>query len=461
MPRLLAGVLAALACLFVACAPAGLQAQDQAAGGNAPVDAQGLKGYVEKFDPSYAWEKKQTGEVMGCTWTRLHMVSQTWHDIQWKHVVWVIVPKGREKLSDHALLLVSGGSWRREWPEDGPPDMKAGGEAQLMAMIAQAIGSPICIVQHVPFQPMFGGLVEDAIISTTFVKYLESGDSTWPLLLPMVKSAVRAMDASSEFLEKEYGQKISKFTVTGASKRGWTTWLSAAADPRVDSIAPMVIDVLNMPAQMKHQMETWGKYSEQIEDYSERGIQRYMETAPGKRLTALVDPFAYREKIDQPKLLIFGTNDRYWPVDACGLYWDQLAGEKHLLYCPNQGHNIQDVERVAGSVIALQRSRNGGPPLPKFDWAFEEADDVVTLRVTVEQPVKEVRAWVATSGTRDFRDSQWRSQVLTGEGQVYTFKRPREAANLAMFGEVVTQQDPVDCHLSTNLKVFLAPAGGQ
>jgi PhoPQ-activated pathogenicity-related protein len=308
---------------------------------------------------------------------------------------------------------------------------------------------------------MFGGLVEDAIISTTFVKYLESGDSTWPLLLPMVKSAVRAMDASSEFLEKEYGQKISKFTVTGASKRGWTTWLSAAADPRVDSIAPMVIDVLNMPAQMKHQMETWGKYSEQIEDYSERGIQRYMETAPGKRLTALVDPFAYREKIDQPKLLIFGTNDRYWPVDACGLYWDQLAGEKHLLYCPNQGHNIQDVERVAGSVIALQRSRNGGPPLPKFDWAFEEADDVVTLRVTVEQPVKEVRAWVATSGTRDFRDSQWRSQVLTGEGQVYTFKRPREAANLAMFGEVVTQQDPVDCHLSTNLKVFLAPAGGQ
>ncbi|MFO1064493.1 MAG: PhoPQ-activated protein PqaA family protein, partial [Pirellulales bacterium] len=294
-----------------------------------------------------------------------------------------------------------------------------------------------------------------------FVNYLKTGDGSWPLLLPMVKSAVRAMDAVTAQVERDHGIAIKKFTVTGASKRGWTTWLSAAADPRVDAIAPMVIDVLNMPEQMKHQLATWGKYSEQIEDYSKRGIQQYMSTPAGQSLTQLVDPFAYREQIDQPKLLIFGTNDRYWPVDACGLYWNQLQGEKHLLYVPNEGHGIKDVERIFGAVVALQRSRTGGKPLPKFDWQFDETDQEAVLKVTLTETAKEVRAWTATSKSRDFRESKWTSEVLKGDGKTFVFKRPKNGENFAMFGEVVTEQSPADCCLSTNLRVFATGAGGQ
>ena len=36
--------------------------------------------------------------------------------------------------------------------------------------------------------------------------------------------------------------------MTGASKRGWTTWTIGAVDKRVKAMAPLVLDCLNMRA---------------------------------------------------------------------------------------------------------------------------------------------------------------------------------------------------------------------
>src|SRR5690606_32270895 len=108
----------------------------------------------------------------------------------------------------------------------------------------------------------------------TFEQYLRTGESDWPLLLPMVKSAVRAMDATQEYARQNWSMQLETFTVTGASKRGWTTWLTGATDPRATAIAPMVIDMLNMREQMKHQVATWGDYSDEIDDYTRRGLQK-------------------------------------------------------------------------------------------------------------------------------------------------------------------------------------------
>src|SRR5207342_1748565 len=109
---------------------------------------------------------------------------------------------------------------------------------------------------------------------------------------------------------------------------------------RVIAIAPMVIDTLNMKAQMKHCLEVWGTFSEQIHDYTERGLTEKFDDPLGKELWTMVDPYTYRDRLSLPKLIINGANDRYWTLDALNLYWDDLKGQKSVVYLPNAGHNL-------------------------------------------------------------------------------------------------------------------------
>src|SRR5207244_4470835 len=141
-------------------------------------------------------------------------------------------------------------------------------------------------------------------------RYLDTKDEDWPLLFPMVKSAVRAMDALQAFAA-EKGKPVARFVVTGASKRGWTTWLTGSLDPRVKAIAPMVIPTLNFKAQNRHQIENYGKYSDQIDDYTNRGLMADLDAPDRHRLWMMVDPLSRVDHLTLPKLQINGTNDPY------------------------------------------------------------------------------------------------------------------------------------------------------
>jgi PhoPQ-activated pathogenicity-related protein len=435
--------------------------------GDAPIATAALDAYVAKEDASYQWRKTREGKLGTADYAELILTSQTWRDIVWKHQLHVIRPQSTPVDCKHALLFITGGRWRDEL-QNPTGEFQAPTEAQIFSSIAEQLKSPIAILQHVPFQPIFGGMVEDEIISMTFEQFMRTGDAEWPLLLPMVKSAVRGMDATQEYCREQWSLNIEDFTVTGASKRGWTTWLTGAVDPRATAIAPMVIDTLNMGPQMKHQLFSWGKYSEQIRDYTERGIQQHIDTPVGDALRAIVDPYSYRERLNQPKLLIMGTNDRYWPLDALNLYWDDLGGEKYILYVPNQGHSIRDFPRVLGSLAALHRHATGEKPLPKLEWEFQERDGTpgaLRLAVNSDETPERVNIWLAKSDTRDFRDSRWESTEATknGEGWEYTLEVP-EQGYAAIFGESVYGGGPAPLYLSTNVRIVHNgddEAGGQ
>jgi PhoPQ-activated pathogenicity-related protein len=411
-----------------------------------------LADYVAKADDSYKWTKRVGGKLGAGDFAELTLTSQTWKNIVWKHQLFVYKP-ANVSIASQALLWIEGGRWNDNLAApatDGVPNSRA----RLLAAVGDQLQSPVALLLHVPQQPIFDGMVEDEIISHTFAQFLLSGDSEWPLLLPMVKSAVRAMDAVQEFAGQEWKLDIEHFTMTGASKRGWTTWLTSAVDPRVTALAPMVIDMLNMAPQMKHQVESFGTYSEQIEDYTSKGLQNFLNTPRGKLLATIVDPFSYRQHLSQPKLIILATNDRYWPLDALNLYWEQLTGEKYILYVPNNGHGIKDIPRVVGGLSALHQHAANGKKLPKLDWRFTEENGKLRLRFTSDTRPDRIQVWTAKSDTRDFRNSEFSSHLMSAEGDAHLYELAvPESGYVALLGEAVFNGQPVPFHLSTNVRI--------
>ncbi len=285
-------------------------------------DADGeLAQYVAKPDASYSWREVGSGHLGGADYVQVILTSQTWRDIPWKHQLIVFRPAKIDAASRQALLFIDGGRWKPEYESTEPGDLPR--EAQVFTRLAAAIRAPVAVVRQVPYQPLFDRR-EDALIAYTFDSYLKSGEADWPLLLPMVKSAARAMDAVQEIARQRWQIPVERFTITGASKRGWTSWLTAAVDPRVASVAPMVIDMLNMRAQIELQRATFGELSEEIRDYEDIDLPGRIDSDLGRKLIAMVDPYSYRANLGQPKLILLGTNDRYWPLDALKLYWNDL-----------------------------------------------------------------------------------------------------------------------------------------
>jgi len=417
-----------------------------------------LADYVAKPDASYRWVVKREGKVLSASYAELILTSQTWRDIVWKHQLLLIKPASLQPGVKHALVYITGGSWNDRL-ENASAAESLNEEARVLAAMAERFKTPVVVLRQVPHQPIFDGKYEDAIIAYTFEQYMRTGDVQWPLLLPMVKSVVRAMDTAQRFAAQEWSVDLETFTVTGASKRGWTTWLTSAVDPRVTALAPMVIDMLNMTPQLDHQEEVWGEPSYKIHDYTERGLHRQLRTEKGLTLQQIVDPYQYRQGLTQPKLIMLGTNDEYWPLDALNLYWSDLVGEKYILYVPNNGHGLRDYGRVFGSLNALHQHAANGYRLPKLSWQHEQDGDTLRLKVRSEPAARKMVAWVATAATRDFRPVQWRSFPMQGDGERAEYELPVPGSGFAaVFSEAEYALDDAPYYFSTNVQVLPAKA---
>ncbi|HBE61215.1 MAG TPA: PhoPQ-activated pathogenicity protein [Rhodopirellula baltica] len=398
---------------------------------------QRLAEMVLKRDDSFRWDVRARGEIAGCDYVVIHLVSQTWQGVPLQHLLYILNPPEVDPKESNALLLISGGSWKAEWGMDGPDTIEVPREAALLASVALEVKTPVAILKQVPFQPMFDGLKEDALIAHTFQKFFETNDPDWPLLPVMARAASAAMDAVVGATKEEWGLSIDGFTVTGASKRGWTTYLVGATDPRVKAIAPMVIDMLNMNRQMKHQIDAWGAYSPQIEDYTRRGLQKMMGTPKGMTLLQLVDPYEHRASLTMPKLVLLGSNDPYWPADSTQHYFEELSGPTLLLNIPNNGHGLNDIPRMVGGVSALHRYVCEGRALPEWKTRTEKTADGLKIIATSDQVPAKVMLWTAKSRTRDLRSSIWESSPLkaTEDGSWSSEVTPPTSGSSAAFIE--------------------------
>jgi PhoPQ-activated pathogenicity-related protein len=365
-----------------------------------------LARYVAMPDASYTWTEVNSRRVGSARATELILTSQTWREIPWKHHLVLMRPPNVDSSTGQVFLFIGGGRWKPEYEKgfQGPLPR----EALIFAKLAETLRAPIAVLSHVPYQPMFERR-EDALIAYTFDNYLESGEKDWPLLLPMVKSAVRAMDAIQAFAAERWQMPVASFTVAGASKRGWTSWLTAAIDPRVSSVAPIAIDMLNVPAQIELQRATFGGLSDQVQDYVAIDLPGRIATERGRSLMAMVDPYQYLDDLTPSKLILLGTNDRYWPLDALKLYWDRLPEPKRVLYVPNQGHGVDDIDRLIAGLSALHRYSAQSKHLPAVTWTYAQKPNRLAVDVQTDRLPRRVFAWTATSATRDFREARWTS----------------------------------------------------
>jgi PhoPQ-activated pathogenicity-related protein len=444
-----------LTCAFIAAVGA---AQTPAAAEKPLAGA--LAEYVARPDDSFGWTERSSGFLGHTHYTEYVMISQNWRGITWKHQLFVIVPSTLVRDATHALLVVGGSGWKPEL-EQPPVRSSMPSNSNVYARFAELAATPVAVLLQVPFQPLFDGLTEDWLIAHTFEQYLETGERDWPILLPMVKSAVRAMDAVQALMKDEWRMDIRTFTVTGASKRGWTTWLTGAVDPRATALAPMVIDVLNMKPQMDHARAVWGGPSPKVEPYTQHGLLDRLTSPEGQSLLEIVDPFSYRQVLAKPKLIINGTNDDYWPVDATRFYWNDLPGQKHLMFVPNTTHSLQDYSRVTAGVLALHQEQSQGLPMPKFEWQFEESEDAVTIVLEADPAPFRFLVWSAQRPTADFRRTHWKSAPLAaGDGRIrHTI--PRNGEYQGMFVEAEFRQGrPLPLNLTT-LVHLVPPAKGR
>jgi PhoPQ-activated pathogenicity-related protein len=369
-----------------------------------PAGETALDRYVHAADPSYAWKVLTETRTGGATQFVVDLTSQTWRTGKevsnpvWKH--WLTVVRPEKPASSTAILFIGGGANIGEPPKAADP---------RLAQMATETSSIVAEIRMVPNQPLvFNGdgknRREDDLIAYTWVEFLKTGDETWPARLPMVKSVVRAMDSIQELLASERGGKfkIENFVLAGASKRGWTTWCTGAVDKRVVAVIPMVIDVLNVQASMRHHVAAYGFYSMAVGDYFRQGIMQRESDPALKHLYEIEDPFSYRDRLKMPKYIVNAAGDQFFLPDSSQFYFGDLGGEKHLRYVPNTDHSLRGSDAWE-NILGFYQRVAAGKPRPTYSWSFEKDG---SIRVACETPPKEVLLWVASNPkNRDFRQA--------------------------------------------------------
>lgn len=362
-----------------------------------------LDEYVDADDASYAWRVLSTATAEDGTRTVIvDLVSQHWltdaevDRTEWQH--WLTLSIPATVTSDTAMLFIGGGRNGREPPTEAN---------ERTASIARTTRTVVAEVGMVPNQPLVfhadgNPRSEDDLIGYAWDQYLDTGDPRWAPRNAMVKSAVRAMDTVAAVMASDAGGRtvVDRFVVAGGSKRGWTTWLTGAVDPRVVAIIPVVIDVLNVDPSMRHHFAAYGFWAPSVGNYVDHGILAQMDHPRLAELHRLVDPYFYRHRLAMPKLVLNAAGDQFFPPDSSRFYWDDLRGENYLRYVPNGDHGLGGTDAVE-TIAAFHTLMATGVKPPQYSWST--ASDG-TLRVLAQTRPQEVLLWQAHNPeARDFR----------------------------------------------------------
>ena len=386
-----------------------------------------FEAYLESPHPAYEYNLENTIKGEGYTAYIIKMVSQEWlteeeiNETTWWHWLTIVVPDSVNHTT--GLLWIGGGTRNDELPKEVNP---------LVLEAALTTKSITADLSNVPFQPLtFAGesdeRYEDEIIAYGWRKFLEGGardeDAIWLSRLPMTAAAQRAMDTVSDFVGRQGAHTVDNYVISGASKRGWTTWTTGIFDERVVAIAPLVIDLLNVNPSFEHHWQAYGEWSPAVQEYVDEEIMRWQFSDEFARMLEIVDPFSYIDSLDMPKYILNAASDEFFLPDSWQFYWQDLPGPKSLRYVPNTGHSLDETD-ASESLIAFYDQVLDEKKIPDFYWTAEE--DGFRIHTNPENQPERLLLWNAQNPEgRDFRlyviDRIWlaRELEMPGDGTLF------------------------------------------
>jgi|GEM_PF-484597 len=393
-----------------------------------------LARFVSTYDPTYEYNLEQVldfSTTYGCVVYVLKMNSGVWRNEEevdptlWQHKILIIEPVNIEK--NTGMLYITGG----RSTENNTVTADEQKLIEQLGVLAWGSRTAVSILTVVPNQPLLfagegGNATEEQVMAYSFGRYMSSydlgeRDPAWPVLLPMTRAAVRAMDTIQDFMANKPGRvrTVDNFVVGGIAKRGWAAWLSAAVDERVSAVMPLAADYLNLPAQMRHHRNAYadyplnaparfiyGGYSTAWRQYVDENVLSRLELPSGESLVRIVDPYSYRDVLTMPKLLVSSTGDRFFLPDASRFFMPDLPGVNYLHSSPNADYSAlktleldEDAQEALGAFYIAQVN---GATMPSMDASY----NATTRRITVtpsEEPLSVEFWWANSPRYRDFR----------------------------------------------------------
>ncbi|XP_070580929.1 autocrine proliferation repressor protein A-like [Ptychodera flava] len=384
----------------------------------ATVNATPLDDYVNTYDPHYSYEELDYKHVVKEKYTvyMVRMTSQKWltdNDVDgsiWWHYLSITIPHHLTH-RDAAFLYITGkDTTNTNLPSPNTEDILTSSE------LAASTGTIGATLFHVPNQPLVfpsdpnnESRREDDIIAFTWRHYIDNpNDTEWIAQLPMTKSAVRAMDAVASFVnEKVPVANIDKFMVSGASKRGWTAWLTAAVDSRVIAVGPLVLDCLNMIENFHHFYQSLGGWPFPFYPYHKEYIMRDIEHPVVANLSSIIDPYAYRDRLTMPKYVITSSGDPFFLPDDSHYYFEGMKGETYLRLLPNAEHSmLGQRENTFHGLQSFFLSVLECHTRPTISWTRNQTASGGSITLITDTPPVSINAFVASgpiATRRDFR----------------------------------------------------------
>ena len=362
-----------------------------------------MSNYIESTKNEFSYDIQEV--IYEENWTGYHikMISGEWLDskkvdqVEWWHYVDIIIPK--QTTSSTGIMFIDGG-------EKSDDYFRLDAQSIENAIKTEAV---IVNVSNIPFQPLNflsseqDSFEEDDLIAFAWNKFLKQGakqkDVEWLPRFPMTRAIVRAMDLAQEIVLQN-DIVVKDFVVSGASKRGWTAWTTAAVDSRVKAVVPMVIDMLNLVPSFENHYRSYGEFSPAVQEYVNYNIQDWLGTEEFKVLMSYIEPFSFIDKFTMPKYIINAGSDEFFSTDSWRFYYDKLPGEKIIRYVPNKNHSLDGRYLTEDLVSYFYRVIND-IEIPSLSWNLSDNKLIAELDYDGDYNVS---VWTAKNDNgRDFR----------------------------------------------------------